>query len=136
MTKAQKRFAIAVPLGVLFGFLCAYGASQNMWPNFWGSAMMWFIVASRFLTGFMIACVGVYTVHPLLWFKLNALKRGAWIGAITSLPMATGSMIWNGMSEPTWGVFFGIIFAGMIIGMIIDFCATKWGGEGKNLIGK
>lgn len=136
MNKTQKRFTIAVPLWIVFGFLCAYWASQNMWPNFWGSAMMWFIVTSRFVTGFVIGCVWVYTTHPILWFKLNAIKRGAWIWAITSLPMATSSQMWNGITTPSWGVFFGIIIAGMIIGMIIDFCATKWGGQGKDLLPK
>lgn len=135
MTKAQRRFAIAVPLGILFGFLCAYGASSDMWANFWWSAMMWFIVASRFLTGFVIWCVGVYTVHPIFGFTLNPFIRWAWLWMITSLPFAVWTQIWSSQwPTPTLWVFFGVIIAWMIIGMIIDFCATKWWGQGAELL--
>ncbi len=131
---AQKRFLIAIALWTFFGFVCAYFASGNMWPEFWWSAIMWNIVTSRMVMWIFIGCVGVYKHHPVFWFKLNPFLRWALIWAITSLPFAIGATI-NPIEWISAGsVFWAAIMMWIIYGMIIDFCATKWGWEGKKLL--
>lgn len=43
-------------------------------------------------------------------------------------------MIPNANSVPEWKYFWASLIMGGIYGCIIDVCATKWGGQGKDLI--
>lgn len=56
------------------------------------------------------------------------------MGLAGSLTLAFGAMT---VSHPTiapWSIFFVTILSGMFYGLVIDFVATKWGGEGKMLM--
>lgn len=37
-------------------------------------------------------------------------------------------------NQNPWNIFFATLIAGGIYGLIIDLAATKWGGEGKELL--
>lgn len=50
---AQKRFAIAMPLGIAAGFLCAFLASSSV-PDIWWTPLMWTIVTDRILIGLVV----------------------------------------------------------------------------------
>lgn len=50
---AQKRFAIAMPLAVVFGLLCVFLASPSN-PGIWGTALMWTILTDRILIGMVV----------------------------------------------------------------------------------
>lgn len=134
LTPTQRRFFISGSLGILFGFVCAYFASGNMWTEFWWSALMWTIVTNRMVLGMFVWCAWAYKRHPIFWFKLNTFIRWWTIGAFTSLPLAIGSMITPIEGMSSWSLFWATMMAGVIYGMIIDFCATKWGWEGKKLL--
>lgn len=80
--------------------------------------------------------IWIYTIHPALWFKCFAL-RGAFFGAIISLDIA----IWVYVSSTTdqatkCRVFWMTILAWAVYGLIIDMVATKFGGQGKELLHK
>lgn len=95
---------------------------------------MWNIVTSRFVTGMMIGFAGAFKHHPLFGFKLNPILRGIALGILTSLPLAIGTMITPVEAISPWTLFWATILMGAIYGAIIDFAATKWGGEGKELL--
>lgn len=134
MSNLQKRFFIAVPLGVVFGFVCAWLASSGAPGAFWWTALMWTIVLDRFLMGIVIGLAGVYTRHPILGFPFPAWLRGIALGILVSLPLASGGMITPNPDMDPWGIFWATLIAGAIYGLIIDLAATKWGGQGAELL--
>lgn len=134
-----KRLGIGALLGALAGLLCFYGFSSNpeipaemaqfqQWS--WGNIMIWSTVTNRLAIGFAVGLAGFMTTHPLFGFKIPVFLRGIMIGILISLSMAFGAIIG---SEET-SVFWLILIAGAIIGMIIDLIVTKIAGQGKDLI--
>jgi hypothetical protein len=130
-----KRKTICVVLGIAFGFLCSYLASQSpeISTDFWGSWLMWTIVFNRFLIGMFVFIAGVFTVHPIFKFRLSPWLRGAIMGAFVSFDIALGGMIGNESPEATM-IFWMTILSGAVYGLVIDIVATKFGGEGKELL--
>ncbi|MBF0418253.1 MAG: hypothetical protein HQL86_08395 [Magnetococcales bacterium] len=133
---SQTRFLIAIGLGALSGLLCAWLAGQQQ-PELFSTnhPIFWSIVSDRLLIGMMIAFAGAFTRHPVLGFPYRPWLRGFCLGAIVSLPMATGAM-----SAPTnsqgsaWMIFWASLISGAIYGLIIDLVATRFGGEGAGLL--
>lgn len=87
--------------------------------------------------GALVALAGVFARHPILklefpwWFRGPAL--GGWMNFVLSLiaydtleAVMIGVFGAGGLLEsPYW-----IVLEGAMIGLIIDLCATKMGGEG------
>lgn len=133
---AAKRFVTAIGLGVLFGLLCVFLAAQHQ-PELasFSNPIFWTILTDRILIGVVVALAGAFTVHPLLGFSFRPWLRGACMGTVVSLPLAAGAM--NGPAPPPmspWMVFSATLIAGALYGAIIDWVATKVGGEGKALL--
>lgn len=131
-----KRLLISSLLGIGFGLLCVYLASTKD-PSMWdtSSPVFWSIVYNRFLIGFVIGIAGFMTKHPCFNFKVPAWLRGIKIGAMISLAMAINTLLAPGMeSSELWKLFWLTILSGAIYGLIIDVVATKFGGQGKELI--
>jgi hypothetical protein len=129
---AVKRKITAVLLGIGFGFLCAYFASLNMvGQDFWWTTSMWGIVFNRFLIGIVIFFAGVWTKCVLTNWPIRWWLRGPLLGAVVSVDLA----IWNLYSplpaDKLMWIFWMTILMGAVYGLIIDFAATKIGGEGK-----
>jgi hypothetical protein len=136
MKKITKRFLIAGILGIAFGLLCSYLANSNAPdPNFWGSALMYQIVFNRLLIGLVIAMAGAFTFCPICGMNCKAWLRGLFWGAIVSLDIAIGVYLGTGMDAETMrNIFWMTIGAGAVYGLIIDLVATKFAGEGKELL--
>lgn len=136
MKKSAKRFLTAIPLGILAGVLCAYLASSKQ-PELFSliSPLFWVIVSDRFVLGIMVALAGAYVRHPVFGFRCYAWLRGAVMGALASLPLATGVFLMPAAGDMTsWTVFWLTVGVGAVYGLIIDVIATKIGGEGKDLL--
>ncbi|MFH0776864.1 MAG: hypothetical protein V1936_04615 [Patescibacteria group bacterium] len=130
---SRRRCLVAVPLGLAFGVLCAWLASQND-PTIFDlhSPMFWTIVWNRLLIGFFVALAGAYKYHPVFGFRFYPALRGIILGALISLALAFGALLTP--SDQAVKYFWLTILAGAIYGLIIDLIATKVGGEGKNLL--
>ena len=131
-----KRIILSTILGIASGFLCVYLASTNN-PGIWdhNSPAVWSIIYNRFLIGVVIGLAGFMTKNPIFNFKIPAWLRGIKIGILVSVPMAINSlMIPNMESSELWKIFWMTILAGAIYGLIIDVVASKFGGQGKELI--
>jgi len=130
------RIVIGKSIGLLFG-LIGFIFLPYFWPDAdmlirWG-VMLWYVTF-----GAIIALAGVMTYHPVLklplpwWFQSPLF--GAWLNfvlaffAYDELQRMLVSMFGPGgiMTSPFW-----IIAEGAIIGFIIGFFATRFGGEGK-----
>lgn len=133
MSNLQKRFFIAVPLGIVFGFLCAWFASSSN-PGLWWTPLMWTLVTDRFLIGLVVGLAGVYTRHPIFGFRCPPALRGFVLGALVSLPIATGGMMSTVPDMGPWEIFWASIIAGAVYGLIIDLVATKFAGQGPELL--
>jgi hypothetical protein len=134
-----RRKLICILLGFGFGFLCAYVGwiltpELKADPNFWWSPLMWAIVYNRTLIGFFVLLFGIFTIHPIFHFKLSPWFRGATAGAVVSLDLAIGSLLFP--YENAWQTFWALILVGAIYGLIIDVVATKFAGEGEDLLKK
>ncbi len=103
--KFRKRVLLGVGMGALFGLLCFGGFVSN--PNVsaeliqfqewsFSNLMMWLIITSKLLLGFVIALAGFVIIHPMLGFKFPVFLRGMMIGLYTSLPLAFGMAIGGG----------------------------------------
>lgn len=132
-----KRKLISIVLGTAFGFLSAY----MLWANipalqagydFWGSSLMWNFVFNGFLIWLVVFITWVFTIHPILKFRFYPELRGAIMGGIVSIDIALFAI---NLGLPAAGkVGAVIILAGISYGIIIDFVATAFGWEGKELL--
>ncbi len=129
-----KRIAIAKVLGLGAGLLCVSFAAKEM-PEIWDckNPLFWTIVINRVVLGVMVGIAGFMTIHPIFKFKCFPFLRGAVFGAFVSLDLAFGGLIGNNAPEAMM-IFWATIIAGTVYGMIIDIVATKFGGEGKELL--
>ena len=134
MDAAHRRFLIAMPLAIAFGFLCAFFASTSNGSNFWGSSLMWEILSDRFVIWVLVFLAWAYKTHPILRFRLYPWLRWMVMWLIGSLPLAIGAFISPSGGVTAVEIFFWTMILGWIYGSIIDICATKWGGEGKELL--
>jgi len=100
----KKRVLIATALGVLFGLVCAYGASTSI-------GLAWLILAlvfyNRVLLGFVVGIADGINVHPVL--------RGGVLGAVVSL----GIVIFAGSSGAL------LLGAGIAYGIITDVVVSR-----------
>ena len=136
MKKVTKRFLIAGILGIAFGLFCSYLANSHApVPGFWGSALMYQIIFNRFLIGLVVAMAGVFTFCPVCGMGCKSWLRGLFWGAIISLDIAIGVYLAPSMDAETMkNIFWITIGTGAVYGLIIDLVATKFAGEGKELL--
>ncbi|MBF0262670.1 MAG: hypothetical protein HQL97_12655 [Magnetococcales bacterium] len=133
---SQRRFKISIGLGALFGLLCAWLAGQQQ-PELFSptNPIFWSIFTDRLLIGMMIGFAGAFTRHPVLGFPYRPWLRGGCLGLVVSLPLAAGAM--SGPPHPhasAWMIFWASLLTGAVYGLIIDLVATRFGGEGIDLI--
>jgi len=130
-----RRFFIATILGAAFGVLCTWVASQGS-PELFDvkNPIFWSIVTNRMLIGILVATAGAFTHHPLFKFRVHPILRGAKMGILASLCIAfvPAELLPEGLSALK--VFWMTIGSGAVYGIIIDLVATKFGGEGKELL--
>ena len=135
------RIAIGKSIGFLFGligfiFLPLFLPEAD-WLLRWG-ILLWYTTV-----GAIIGVFGVFTYHPVLklpfpwWFR--APLMGAWMNFVLTFFAydAMANMIdamfgTDGIiSSPFW-----FTLEGAIVGLVIGYFATRFGGEGKEALGR
>ena len=135
------RIAIGKAIGFLFGLVgfisLPYFLPDAGWLIRWG-ILLWYTTV-----GGIIGMFGVFTRHPILklpfpwWFRAPFV--GAWMNFVLVFfaydvmqAMMLSVFGESGvLSSPFW-----FTVEGGIIGLIIGFFATRFGGEGKETVGK
>ena len=111
-----KRFSIALILGAIAGFLCAYGTKMAVAEGTLDLKLTDGILASvfynRLLIGMVIGIAG--------GLSLTAWLRGLIIGVIVSLAMGITPLVDGNLHG-----MLVIVGAGAVYGLIIDFIASK-----------
>lgn len=135
------RIAIGKGVGFLFGLagfvLLPYFLPEADWLLRWG-ILLWYTTL-----GAIIGVFGVFTYHPVLklpfpwWFR--APLMGAWMNfvltffAYDTMQAVMVNMFGEGgvLRSPFW-----FTAEGAMVGLIIGYFATRYGGEGKETVGK
>ncbi|MCY4496280.1 MAG: hypothetical protein OXC14_03260 [Rhodospirillaceae bacterium] len=131
-----------IAIGKLVGFAIGLIGFVSM-PAFWPEAdplIRWGILLWYPTMGAFIGVSGVFTHHPVLhlpmpwWFQAPLI--GAWMNfvltffAYDAMAAALVAMfgVTNAFTSPFW-----FMLEGGIVGLIIGYSATRFGGEGKEL---
>jgi hypothetical protein len=137
----MTRIAIGKAVGLFFGLIGFISL-----PYFWADAswlLRWGVLLWYTTLGAIIGVYGVFNYHPILKLPLpwwvRATFIGAWMNFVltffafdTMQTMMLSIFGENGfMTSPFW-----FVLEGAILGLIIGYLATKFGGEGKESVGK
>ena len=137
----MTRIAVGKSLGLLIGVIAFFSIPSflpeaDMWLR-WG-VLLWYITF-----GAIIGMFGVFSYHPILklplpwWFR--APFMGAWLNFVLvffaheemSAMMVVVFGEGGALSSPFW-----FAAEGAILGSIIGYFATRFGGEGAEAAGK
>jgi len=133
------RIAIGKAIGALFGI--AGFVYLTFFPVEGDALLRWGILLWYTTLGAIIGMFGVYTWHPVLklpmpwWFRAPIL--GAWMNFVLTFfaydtmatVLATGFGTASFVSSPFW-----FTAEGAVVGLIIGFVATRFGGEGTETV--
>lgn len=135
------RIAVGKLVGLLFGL-----SGLILMPYFWPEAgwlIRWGVLFWYTTLGAIIGIFGVFTYHPVLkipmpWWFMSPLL-GAWMNLVLTffiydqmvVVMATTFGPDSFFSSPFW-----LVGEGAVIGFIIGYLATRFGGEGPETSGK
>ena len=135
----MTRIAIGKGIGFLFGL-----AGFIMLPYFLPEASpltRWGILLWYTTVGAVIGVFGVITYYPILKLPMPWWVRAPWMGVWMNFvlvffaydvmqAMMTSTFGENGMlSSPFW-----FTAEGALVGLVIGFFATRYGGEGKETL--
>jgi hypothetical protein len=133
------RIAIGKGLGFLVGLtgftLLPFMLPDSGWLLRWG-LLLWYTTM-----GGMIGVMGVITWHPVLklpmpwWFRAPLI--GGWMNFVLAFfaydelqRLIDYNLGENGIiSSPFW-----VTVEGMLVGLLIGYFATRFGGEGKDIV--
>lgn len=133
------RIAIGKAIGLVFGLIglttLPYFYPDAGWLLRWG-ILFWYTTV-----GAIIGVFGVFTWHPILklpmpwWFRSTII--GAWMNfvlvffAYNEMQQVLAHMFGpdGALSSPFW-----FVLEGAIIGFIMGYFATRFGGEGKETV--
>jgi hypothetical protein len=134
------RIAIGKGIGFIVGlagliFLPSFMPEASWMLRF--GILFWYITVGAFIGVF-----GVMTYHPVLrlpmpwWFRSTLI--GAWMNfVLTFFVYDNFKLIMEQTFGPDGAISspFWFVLEGAIIGMIMGFFATRFGGEGKDTLG-
>ena len=133
------RIAIGKLIGLIVG-LIGFITLPWFWPEA-GWMIRWGVLLWYTTVGAIIGVYGVFTWHPILHLPMPWWFRSAWIGAwmnfiltlfIYDLLLKYMAIFFgeNGMiSSPFW-----FVLEGALVGLLMGFLATRFGGEGKETV--
>jgi len=135
------RMAIGKGIGFLFGLagfiILPFIFPEADWQLRWG-LLLWYTTM-----GAIIGVFGVFTYHPILklpfpWW-IRAPFVGAWLNFVLTffvydtIKAMLVTMFGDGgiFNSPFW-----LVAEGALVGLVIGYFATKFGGEGKETVDK
>ncbi len=134
------RIAIGKGVGFaigLVGFLfLPFFVPEADWLIRWG-ILLWYTTL-----GAIIGMFGVFTWHPMLKIPMPWWLRGPFLGAWMNFVLTF--FAYDTMREMMAAMFgdqgvltspFWFTAEGALVGLVIGYCATRFGGEGKEAVG-
>ncbi len=135
------RIAIGKAIGFLMGltgFVCLpWFVPEAGWLIRWG-ILLWYTTL-----GAIIGMFGVFTWHPVLKLPMPWWVRAPFLGAwmnfvLTFFAYDTMKRLLAAMFGPDGFLSspFWFVADGAVAGLIIGYCATRFGGEGVETVGR
>ncbi len=136
----MTRIIVGKTIGLIFG-LIGFFILPLMVPDV-GLMFRLAILCWYTTVGAMIGVFGVFSYHPMLHLPMPWWFRSTWIGGWMNFvlvlfihdelaPMMKAVLGENtAFSSPFW-----LVLEGVIIGLIIGYFSTRFGGEGKDTVG-
>jgi len=140
-TLVMTRVVIGNGIGFIIGLIglivLPYFIADVSWLLRWG-ILFWYITVGAFIGMF-----GVITWHPILKLPLPWWVRSSWVGAWMNFVLVffaydimKATMVYTlgadgALSSPFW-----FVLEGAIIGLIMGYFATRFGGEGEETVGQ
>jgi hypothetical protein len=133
------RVAVGKGIGLLIGLigfaLLPYFWPEADWMSRWG-ILLWYTTF-----GGIIGMLGVFTWHPMLhipmpWWVRSPLV-GAWLNFVLvffAYDMMRTMMISTFGTDGLITSPFWFVLEGAIVGLVIDYFATRFGGEGAQTL--
>ena len=136
-----RRIAIGKLVGFFVG-LAGFFMLPLLWPES-GELLRWGILLWYATLGAIIGVFGVFTYHPVLqipmpwWFRAPLI--GAWMNFVLvfftfdAMRVIMVAVFGNNgvLESPFW-----FVAEGAIVGFIIGYLATRFGGEGRATVGR
>jgi hypothetical protein len=137
----MTRIAIGKGIGFVIG-LIGMLTLPSMMPEI-GTMARWGFLFWYITFGAIIGIFGVFTLHPILrlplpWWFMSPFV-GAWLNFVLTLfiydMLAAGMLSFFGpngaLSSPFW-----LVAEGAVVGLLIGYFATRFGGEGPETAGR
>jgi len=135
------RIAVGKAVGLIFG-----GIGFFLLPSFYPEADLMLRLGLLFwytTFGAIIGVFGVMNFHPVLHMPMPWWFRSGWVGGWLNFVLML--FMYDKLAEVMAG-FFGegsafntpwlVVLEGVLIGLVIGYLATKFGGEGKETVGR
>ncbi len=129
------RIAVGKAAGFVIG-LAGFIAIPYLWPDA-GWLIRWGMLLWYTTLGGLIGIAGVMSWHPVLkfpmpwWFRAPIL--GAWMNFVLTFfaydALAVLFAPLGFLASPFW-----FVLEGAVVGLVIGFFATRYGGEGKETV--
>lgn len=135
----MTRIAIGKVIGLLIG-LTAFMFIPYFLPEA-GATLKWGVFLWYITFGAIIGVFGVYTKVPMINCVIPWWIRGAYIGAWLNFTISL--IAYDALAQLMLSVFgengllvspFWVVLEGAVFGFVIDYFATRVGGEGAGII--
>lgn len=133
------RIAVGKTVGLVVGLIGFFTLPalypETTWQLRWG-ILLWYVTMGAF-----VGMAGVFTRHPVLMLPMPWWVRATWIGAWMNFVLTF--FAYREMVEVMIAVFgrdgtlsspYWFVAEGAIIGAIMGYCATRFGGEGPKTV--
>lgn len=135
----MTRIATGKLVGLCIGLL-GFFIAPMLWPGM-EAHLRWAILLWYTTMGAVIGVFGVCSYNPILkvtmpWWLRSAVI-GGWMNFVLSLflfPTLQGMLVGMFGADSFWSSPFWLIAEGALVGFIIDFFATRFGGEGPRVL--
>lgn len=133
------RIAIGKAIGFVIG-LAAFFVVRTMVPEL-GPMFPWAIMFWYATLGAIVGVYGVFTYHPILqlpmpwWFRAPVI--GGWMNFVLTLFIYDEiKTFMASILGPTFGAMspFWFVLEGALVGLLIGYFATRFGGEGRETL--
>ena len=130
-----SRVGIGKTLGVLYGLFVVYiaiGILPDLSTSFLIGLWFWYI-----LIGAVVGLLGAIRFYLFFTFKwwFRGPMIGAWMNFVLALLMVDFIPEILAKLDLTHGSFIvRLVIEGAVLGLVMDFLATKFGGEGKESV--
>lgn len=145
-----RRMSAAKTLGLVLGLLGGVILPPYYFLAPLPSLLSWGVVLWGITFGAIIGLAGLITTCPLFGKKCSLSKSnfwrpifrggvvGAWLELVLALLMSDKMIEMFASSNVSWvtdsNIFFLALAEGFVLGAIVDVIATKFGGDGKDIL--